>query len=166
MEKGNEIQNIESQKFISIQELTVNKKDFFKNQLQSLQSEIVNFCKNMNMFQNKDNFFNLTIMEQFEYNECIDETTKKIKKDYTDLENFYIKCKMNCFKKYNSEEYEERINKYIESNLNLLRPDLPPCVSECVSMYQFMHQKYLNYMIFNKGIYFELVDYKKNVGKY
>jgi hypothetical protein len=166
MENVTENENLNTDKYISVQELTINKKDIFRSQLHSLQSEIINFCKNMNMFQNKDNFFNLTLLEQFEYNECIEEATKKIKKDYVDLENFYIKCKMNCFRKYNKEEMEEKINNYIESKFNLLRPALPPCLSECVSMYNFMHQKYINYMIANKGIYFELVEYKKNVEKF
>lgn len=164
MKNSNET-NEKQDNYVVIKELLVDRERVYKIQLAGIQNGIVNFCKNFNMFQNKPNFFNLTLIEQFEYNECIEYTGAKIKDDFKKMENFYLRCKSECLSKYNfkAEEIEQQINLYNESIIGTFRPSLHPCVEDCVGMYQYMSHKYYQYMVKDHGIYAEIIDYKKNI---
>ena len=161
----NEPSIIKEEDYIVIKELILSREKILKYQLSGVQNGIVNFCKNYNMFQNKTNFFNMTLKEQFEFNECIEYTGGKIKKDYKEIENFYTKCKTKCLadNNFRVEEIEEKINQYNEASIELTRPSLHPCIDECIGMYHYMADKYYLYMIKNSGIYVEFIDYKKYV---
>jgi hypothetical protein len=167
---NNELKNLndsseKKDEYVVIKELLVDRERVYKIQLAGIQNGIISFCKNYNMFQGKPNFFNLTLTEQFEYNECIEFTAAKIKKDFKQMEDFYLGCKSECLKKYNfkAEEIEDKINQYVESKIGTFRPSLHPCVEDCVGMYQYISHKYYQYMVKDLGMYAELIDYKKHV---
>ena len=103
--------------YIVIKELLTNREKIYQYQLSGIQNGIVNFCQNYNMFQGKSNFFNLTIMEQFEFNECIEYSGDKIKKDFKLMEDFFVKCKSQCLKTYHfkAEEIQDRTIQFVDS---------------------------------------------------
>jgi hypothetical protein len=89
----------------------------------------------------------------------------KIKADYKEMENFYTKCKTKCLSdyKFKSEEITHGIEQYNEASIEILRPRLHPCISDCMGLYHFLTIKYYAYMVKDSGIYAEFVDYKKNI---
>jgi len=158
-----EEQNIKQEDFVLIKELITNRENVVKLQLNDFQNGIINFCKNYNLFQNKTNFSLLSLKEQFEFSECVDYSANKLKKDFKDMENFYSKCKNRCLDKYPqfAEEIKENIDAYNEETfLSFLKPALNPCVQECVDLYDYLSKNYYKYMVLDKGIYAELIDYK------
>ena len=161
----NELNKIKEEDYINIKELFVSKEKEVKYKLKGIQNGIVNFCRNYNMFQNKTNFFNLTLREQFEFNQCIDFTGNKIKKDFKEMESFYSNCKDKCLQdnNYKSEEILDSIEQYNETKTDLFRPTLHPCVKECMDIFHYVSGKYYKYMFEDAGIYIELIDFKKHV---
>jgi len=162
----NESKNkIKTQDYILIKELLVGKDRFYIYQLAGIQNGIIDFCKNINMFQKSESFFSLTISGQFEFNECIDYVGNRIKKDFKDLEIFYSECKEKCLDiySYNREEMLEGIEKHLDSMTNFFRPNIHPCIADCVGLYHYTTQNYYNYMVRDYGIYTEYIDYKKKV---
>ena len=158
-----EEQKIKQEDFVLIKELITNRDNIVKQQLNDFQNGIINFCKNYNLFQNKTNFSLLSLKEQFEFSECVDYSANKLKKDFKDMENFYSKCKNRCLDKYPqfAEEIKENIDAYNEETyLSFLKPALNPCVQECVDLYDYLSKNYYKYMVLDKGIYAELIDYK------
>ena len=151
---------------VVIKELIINKEKLLKNILNEYQNGIINYCKNYNLFQNKTNFSLLSLREQFEFNECVDYSANKLKKDFKDMENFYLKCKNNCLQKYPqfANEINESIDEYSEDTFfSFLKPGLNPCVQECVDLYEYLSNKYFDYMIRDHGLYVELIDYKNKL---
>jgi hypothetical protein len=158
-----EDQKIKQEDFVLIKELITNRDNIVKQQLNDFQNGIINFCKNYNLFQNKTNFSLLSLKEQFEFSECVDYSANKLKKDFKDMEKFYLKCKNRCLDKYPqfAEEIKENIDAYNEETyLSFLKPALNPCVQECVDLYDYLSKNYYKYMVLDKGIYAELIDYK------
>lgn len=155
--------DIKEEDYALLKELTVDKERIIKARIFGIQNGIINFCKNYAMFQNKENFFNLTIKEQFEFNECVEYSGNKIKKDLKEMENFYVTCKNHCIAKYHfkSEDIQNNIDEYNAAISWIVRPRLHPCIKDCIELYHYTTEKYYNYMIKDVGIYTELIDYTK-----
>ena len=123
------------------------------------QDLIVQFCKDANFLQNFENFFDIkSISTQMKFNECIEYTSNKIKDDFYALENVYGKCKSVC-----SEEDHEKVARYNETEYRIQKPNLSKCIKYCKNQYKYNLQSYKEYMIDDKGVYIEFVDYKKHV---
>ena len=158
-----ENENIKKEDYTVIKELIVNREKYINFFVSQFQNSIIDFCKNYNQFQSKRNFFDLTIKDQFDFNECIEFSANKIKNDFKDLENLYVECKENCFLQNNfrKKEFEDIIEKYNNSQFEFTRPALPPCINECKNLNIYLNEKYHKYMIIDSGIYTELINYKK-----
>ena len=157
---------LKQEDYVAIRELITYKEKIIQRHLSDFQNNIINFCKNYNLFQNKTNFSLLSLKEQFEFSECVDYSANKVKKDFRDMENFYLKCKNNCLEKfyYVAEEIKENIEAYNqEAFFNFMKPALNPCVQECIDMHEYISKKYHQYMITDRGLYIELIDYKQNL---
>jgi len=157
-----EKESISEQDYVEIKELMVNREKQLEYFLNKFQNSIINFCKNYNMFQKKDNFFNLTLREQFDFNECVEFSANKLKNDFKDMENFYVKCKSKCVSEnpYSSKEIDKQIESYNNAGFEFMRGSLPPCINECKNLYTYLNFKYYKYMIEDLGIYTELINYK------
>jgi len=156
---------IKEEDIVNIKELFITRESEIKYRLNGIQNSIINFCKNYNMLQTKENFFNLNIKDQFEFNECVDYVGTKIKADYKEMEKFYTKCKAKCISdyKFKADEIRDGIEQYNEASLEIIRPRLHPCISDCMDLYHYLSVKYYTYMVKDSGIYAEFVDYKKNI---
>ncbi len=141
-----------------IKELAVGKEITMKKMLEEYQNSIINFCKDINMMQNRDNFFNLSLQEQFAFNDCVEYTSDKLKKDFKEIENFYLGCKNICIKR--DPENEIKIDNYINKKINL-KFKLSPCIQDCMLKYDNLNLDYYNYMIKESGFYMEFVNFKK-----
>ena len=114
--------------------------------LKDFQSKFVEFCKNTNNIQNEENFFKLKLPDQMKFNECIDETSTKVKKDLLDLENFYSNCKNVCYEKYDKFTIDSSIENYINSPFKVYT-GVHPCIEECMEIYAEFTRRYHIYMI-------------------
>jgi hypothetical protein len=157
--------HINKEDYTVIKELLTNREKTVEIFLHDFQNSIINFCMNYNMFHKKENFFNLTLSEQFDFNECVEYSANKLKNDFKQMENFYLKCKNKCFdgNPLKSKEMEDMVEKHNIAEYNIMRPNLPSCISECKDLYSFLNLKYYFYMVRDAGIYTELINYKKFV---
>jgi hypothetical protein len=147
--------NIKKDDFYFYKELTANREKYIKVTLKEYQDNVIEFCKNIANLQHKENFFILELEEQFEFNSCVERSSLKLQKDFQDIEKFYSQCKEICVKK--DPDVLTNIQNYNNASLTMLRPNLNPCVKECVIIYEELMGKYYKYMIKDKGLYVELI---------
>lgn len=147
-----EIENKIQPSHLSVnKELIIDREEINKIYIKDFQNKIISFCKNMTFLQHKVNFFELSMMDQFQFNECIDFSSEKIKADFKEMEEFYDKCKTSCIAK--DPEIEENIEEFVNFKYKLSRPLLNSCVSECVQLYCHLTRNYQEYMVDSKNFY-------------
>lgn len=129
--------------YIDIKELLIGREVIFKERVKQVQDGIISFCRNINLFQDKPNFFDLNITEQFKFNECIDTVSNKMKQDYKDIETFYVKCKTMCGKRF--EFVDDNVDEYIAGAR--IGKNLHPCTRDCVELFDILYNNYHDYMI-------------------
>jgi len=110
------------------------------------QKNFVDFCKDKTGIQNEENFFKLSISDQMKFNECIDDTSNKVKKDFTDLEKFYFNCKNVCYKNYDKITLDKQIEEYVNSSFRIYST-IHPCINDCMDLYAEFTHRYFTYMI-------------------
>ena len=120
--------------------------------LNNFQQKFVDFCKDKSNIQNEENFFKLNISDQMKFNECIDDVSKKVKKDFYDLERFYSNCKTVCYEKYDKFTLDSSIDDYVNSSFRIYS-GIHPCINECMDLYSEFTQRYFMYMIDGKLIF-------------
>lgn len=127
-------------------ELTVKMERKISPFLNNFQKNFVNFCKDKTGLQNEENFFKLSMTDQMKFNECIDDVSKKVKKDFLDLEKFYTNCKKTCYDKYDKFTLDSSIDEYVKSGIRLYT-NVHPCVNDCMELYYDFTHKYFAYMV-------------------
>lgn len=127
-------------------ELTIKMDKRIKPYLNFFQKSFVNFCKDKTGLQNEENFFKLSITDQMKFNDCIDDVSKKVKKDFLDLEKFYSNCKKTCYEKYDKFTLDSSIDDYVKATLKLYS-NVHPCIDDCMELYSEFTFRYYNYMV-------------------
>ncbi len=150
--------NIKKEDFVNNKELVVLLDNKINNYLNLFHKNFVELCKDKNGIQNEENFFKLSSIDQMKFNECIDDVSKKVKKDFSDLEKFYSKCKLICYDKYDKFTLDSSIDEYVNSYVRIYN-NAHPCIIECMDLYSEFTHRYFNYMV--EGIKIYLVFYKK-----
>ena len=117
--------------------------------ISNFQKKLVNFCKDTNEMQNEENFFKLSMSDQMKFNDCIEDSTNKLKKDFLDLERFYSNCKQICYKNSDELTIDKSIDEYMSASFKVLSP-VHPCVRDCMNIYGDLTRKYYSYMIDGK----------------
>jgi hypothetical protein len=138
-------EHFKTKEITNLRELTIGREKKIKGYIRDIQNGVINFCVNMNDMQNENNFFDMKMNNQFKFNECVDKTGNKIKNDFSDIERLYVKCKNSCFEKF--PQSKDSLDNYIEKSNNRLKPNLNPCVSECIQLFNGLHYRYHDYII-------------------
>lgn len=160
--KNEQTNKLNKSNIFQMKEVLFGREKHMTKQIDEFQNAIITYCKNYNMLQSKENFFNLTLTEQFQFNECISQAINKVQNDFKTLEDFYVNCKSNCINTINdgNNKIEENINSYINAPLDVIRPNLHPCVQDCVDFFFVLNKSYYKYLVKDEGLYLELIDKK------
>lgn len=138
--------NIQTEEIINNRELITLLDKKIKLYLNNFQNSFVEFCKDMHNLQNEESFYMLSIPDQMKFNECIDDVSRKIKKDFTDLEKFYSNCKLTCYENFDKMTLDTSINDYINSSIKI-QGGTHPCITDCMQLYSELTKRYYNYMV-------------------
>lgn len=130
----------------------MNKDEWINTHINTMQNSIIKFCRNKLELQRNENFFKMEFTKQFEFNECITNSSNKVKDDFDQIELFYLKCKNSCIE--NDPEVESNLFNYINNSHKLTKPSLHPCVEDCRLLFFGMHESYKKYFI--KGMILSL----------
>ena len=137
---------INKENLININELSYHMDKNIKFYISNFQNKLVNFCKDTNEMQNEENFFKLSMSDQMKFNDCIENSTNKLKKDFLDLEKFYSNCKIICYQNTDKLTIDKSIDEYMKSTFKVLSPP-HPCIRDCMNIYEDITGKYYKYMI-------------------
>jgi len=143
--------NIKTEDVLNNKELIILLDKKINPYLNMFHKYFVELCKDKNGIQNEENFFKLSITDQMKFNECIDDVSKKVKKDFFDLERFYTNCKTLCYDKYDKFTLDASIDQYVNSYVRIYN-NVHPCISDCMDLYSEYTHRYFNYMV--EGINF------------
>ena len=146
MDKENKINKNDVLNLQNSKELIIMMEKRINPYLNYFQKNFVNFCKDKTGLQNEENFFKLSMTDQMKFNECIDDVSKKVKKDFYDLEKFYFNCKNVCYKKYDKFTLDSSIDGYVKASLRLYT-NIHPCINDCMDLYSEYTHRYYTYMI-------------------
>jgi hypothetical protein len=102
----------------------------------NIQDEIVSFCRDYYLLHDKSSFFGTSFTSQMDFNNCVSYSTLKVKEDTAKIDNFYSLC----------------IKEGIKKNI-------------CESSHESLYKQYSNYMINQKGVYIEFVDFEQYIDK-
>lgn len=122
-----------------------------KSKILDTQNEVINFCQDMNNLQNKSNIYDTKLMEQMDFSHCVDTVTDKLKEDYDLIQKNLNNCYDKCHSRFENDNL----------TINHLNKVVNNCVTHCQATHNILNDVYYDYMIKNKGIYFEFVDYNK-----
>jgi hypothetical protein len=150
-------EHFKKKELTDIKELIVGREKKMKNYIKDIQDGVINFCIQFNNLQNETNFFNLRLSNQYKFNECVDKSIVKLQNDFLNIEQFYLKCKQNCFQSF--PQSVSNLENFLENSNRFLKPKLNPCLLDCRVFFDGIHNKYQKYLLQDNGIFIEFMDY-------
>lgn len=108
----------------------------FDKMINNIQDEIVSFCRDYYFLHDKSSYFDTSFTSQMDFNNCVSYSTSQVKEDTAKIDNFYKLC----------------LNEGIEEKL-------------CESKHTNLYKLYSNYMINQKGVYIEFIDFEQYTDK-
>ena len=127
---------LKKQKFDPNQDLEKLSDKKFNAIINNIQDEIVSFCRDYYFLHDRASYFDTSFTSQMDFNNCVSYSTSKVKQDTSEIDNFYKLC------------INEGVNKTL-----------------CETRHGRLYKLYSKYMIEQKGVYIEFIDFEQYTDK-